>query len=157
MAIVFSRLLVYLAFFPTFSRTKYRHFWHGNQGNPDIGYGDQLVQRDLSFSVLARSIFAIMGGSGCGKSTLLRALIGLLRPRAGSVLFRGEDYWSLDDAGRGRMGRRFGVLFQQGALWSTLTAAENVALPLQLFTALTRSSTTSTVTTLGATRRTSAA
>ncbi len=123
----------------------------------DIGYGDQLVQRDLSFSVLARSIFAIMGGSGCGKSTLLHALIGLLRPRAGSVLFRGEDYWSLDDAGRGRMGRRFGVLFQQGALWSTLTAAENVALPLQLFTALTRSSTTSTVTTLGATRRTSAA
>lgn len=102
----------------------------------DLGYGDQVVQRDLSFRVQSRSIFAIMGGSGCGKTTLLHALIGLLRPSAGSVLFRGEDYWALDDAERGRLGRRFGVLFQQGALWSTLTAEENVALPLQLFTTL---------------------
>lgn len=101
-----------------------------------IGYGDQVVQRDLSFLVQEKSIFAIMGGSGCGKSTLLHALIGLLRPLAGEVLFGDTDYWSLDDAGRGRLGRRFGVLFQQGALWSTLTASENVALPLQLFTTL---------------------
>jgi len=101
-----------------------------------IGYGDHVVLQDLSFTVPARSIFAIMGASGCGKSTLLHALIGLLRPSAGAVLFRDQDYWSLDDAGRGRIGRRFGVLFQQSALWSTLTAAQNVALPLQLFTRL---------------------
>ncbi len=120
-------------------------------------FGPNEVLRGVDLHIPAGQFVAVVGRSGCGKSTLLHALIGLLRPRAGSVLFRGEDYWSLDDAGRGRMGRRFGVLFQQGALWSTLTAAENVALPLQLFTALTRSSTTSTVTTLGATRRTSAA
>lgn len=101
-----------------------------------IGYGDQVVQHDLSFTVKAGSIFAIMGGSGCGKSTLLHALVGLLRPLSGAVLFGSDDYWSLDSDGRGRIGRRFGVLFQQGALWSTLTATENVALPLQLFTAL---------------------
>jgi phospholipid/cholesterol/gamma-HCH transport system ATP-binding protein len=101
-----------------------------------LGYGDHVVLQNLSFSVPRRSIFAIMGGSGCGKSTLLHSLIGLLRPSAGAVLFRGEDFWTLDAAGRGRMGRRFGVLFQQGALWSTLTAAQNVALPLQLFTTL---------------------
>ena len=101
-----------------------------------VGYGDHSIIEDLSFTVREGSIFAIMGESGCGKSTLLHALIGLLRPSTGQILFRGEDYWSLDDAGRGRLGRRFGVLFQQSALWSTLTAAGNVALPLQLFTAL---------------------
>jgi phospholipid/cholesterol/gamma-HCH transport system ATP-binding protein len=101
-----------------------------------IGYGTQVVQHDLSFDVNARSIFAIMGASGCGKSTLLHSLMGLLRPSAGAVSFQGNDYWSADIAKRAEIGRRFGVLFQTSALWSALTASENVALPLQMFTKL---------------------
>jgi phospholipid/cholesterol/gamma-HCH transport system ATP-binding protein len=101
-----------------------------------VGYGERIVQHDVSFDVAAGSIFAIMGGSGCGKSTLLRALIGLLRPRAGSVCFGAEDYWSATAARRTQIGRRFGVLFQSGALWSSMTAAQNVALPLEMFTKL---------------------
>jgi phospholipid/cholesterol/gamma-HCH transport system ATP-binding protein len=101
-----------------------------------VGYGDRMVQHDVSFNVAAGSIFAIMGGSGCGKSTLLRALIGLLRPSAGSICFGTEDYWSATEARRTEIGRRFGVLFQSGALWSSMTAAQNVALPLQMFTKL---------------------
>jgi phospholipid/cholesterol/gamma-HCH transport system ATP-binding protein len=99
-----------------------------------VGYGDRIVQRDVSFDVARGSIFAIMGGSGCGKSTLLQALIGLLRPAAGSVCFGSEDYWAATEARRTQIGRRFGVLFQGGALWSSMTAAQNVALPLEMFT-----------------------
>jgi len=101
-----------------------------------VGYGERIVQRDVSFDVAAGSIFAIMGGSGCGKSTLLQSLIGLLRPAAGRVCFGTEDYWSATEARRTEMGRKFGVLFQSGALWSSMTAAENVALPLEMFTKL---------------------
>ncbi len=101
-----------------------------------VGYGTHVVQQNLSFDVNAGSIFAIMGVSGCGKSTLLRSLMGLLRPSAGTVCFQGNDYWSCDLEKRATIGRRFGVLFQTGALWSALTAAENVALPMQMFTKL---------------------
>jgi phospholipid/cholesterol/gamma-HCH transport system ATP-binding protein len=101
-----------------------------------IGYGTHLVQQELSFDVSVGSIFAIMGVSGCGKSTLLHSLMGLLRPSAGTVCFQGNDYWSADDTKRAEIGRRFGVLFQTSALWSSLTASENVALPLQMFTKL---------------------
>jgi len=101
-----------------------------------IGYGDQQVQHDVSFDVKPGSIFAIMGPSGCGKSTLLKALIGLLRPSAGMVHFGAQDYWSLNQGQRDDLGRCFGVLFQGGALWSSMSAAENVALPLQMFTRL---------------------
>ena len=101
-----------------------------------VGYGERPVQRDVSFEVKAGSIFAIMGGSGCGKSTLLKALIGLLPPSKGIVCFGTENYWAADEARRAAIGRRFGVLFQGGALWSAMTAAENVALPLQMFTRL---------------------
>jgi len=99
-----------------------------------VGFGGTPVQHDVSFDVKRGSIFGIMGISGCGKSTLLRALIGLLRPSAGSVLFDGEDYWALAEEQRAIRGRRFGVVFQGGALWSSLTAAQNVALPMQMFT-----------------------
>ncbi len=99
-----------------------------------FGYGGEPVQHDVSFAVKPGSIFAIMGASGCGKSTLLRALTGLLRPSAGTVRFGAQDYWSMDDEQRETFGRRVGVLFQGGALWSSMTAAENVALPLQMFT-----------------------
>jgi phospholipid/cholesterol/gamma-HCH transport system ATP-binding protein len=105
-----------------------------------VGYGDVPVQHGVTFEVRRGSIFGIMGISGCGKSTLLRALIGLLRPSAGTVLFDGEDYWALDEAQRAIRGRRFGVVFQGGALWNSLTAAQNVALPLQMFTTSSKSS-----------------
>jgi phospholipid/cholesterol/gamma-HCH transport system ATP-binding protein len=101
-----------------------------------FGYGDAPVQHDVSFDVRTGSIFAIMGSSGSGKSTLLKCLIGLLRPSAGVVRFGDEDYWATADSRRAEIGRRFGVLFQEGALWSSMTAAENVALPLEMFTKL---------------------
>jgi phospholipid/cholesterol/gamma-HCH transport system ATP-binding protein len=114
-----------------------------DQGNPILqvsglafGYGPQLLQHDVSFDVKRGSIFAIMGASGSGKSTLLKALIGLLRPSAGKIIFGGVNYCSLGDAARAEIGRHFGVLFQGGALWSSMTAAQNVALPLQMFTEL---------------------
>jgi len=101
-----------------------------------IGFGDRIVQHDLSFTVAAGSVFAIMGGSGCGKSTLLKAMIGLLRPFAGRIRVGDEDYWAASDGRRAEIGRRFGVLFQSGALWSSMSTAENVALPLRLLTSL---------------------
>ena len=104
--------------------------------NLTVGFGSRTVQRELNFSVRRGSIFAIMGGSGCGKSTVLRAMIGLLPPLAGTVIVDGEDYWAGNDIRRSAIGHRFGVLFQSGALWSSMTVAENVALPLQMFTGL---------------------
>jgi phospholipid/cholesterol/gamma-HCH transport system ATP-binding protein len=103
-----------------------------------LAFGSKVVQRNLSFDVRRGTIFAVMGGSGCGKSTVLRALIGLLPPAAGRVEVDGEDYWAADPARRNVIGRRFGVLFQSGALWSSLTVGENVALPLQMLTGLGR-------------------
>jgi phospholipid/cholesterol/gamma-HCH transport system ATP-binding protein len=101
-----------------------------------IGFGEVIVQHDISFKVEAGSIFAIMGGSGSGKSTLLKAMIGLLRPSAGTILVGEEDYWAASDERRTEIGRGFGVLFQSGALWSSMSAAENVALPLRMLTPL---------------------
>ena len=93
-----------------------------------IGYGDYVVQRGLSFIVNKGDIFVIMGGNGCGKTTLMRALIGLQRPLQGSVRYSGEDFWGAPEEDRQRLKRRLGVLFQSGALWSSLTLADNVAL-----------------------------
>jgi phospholipid/cholesterol/gamma-HCH transport system ATP-binding protein len=104
--------------------------------NLTVAFGPNVIQRDLNFSVRRGSIFAIMGGSGCGKSTVLKAMIGLLTPAGGTVLIDGEDYWSASERRRVGLRRRFGVLFQGGALWSSMTVGENVALPLQMFTRL---------------------
>jgi phospholipid/cholesterol/gamma-HCH transport system ATP-binding protein len=102
-----------------------------------LAFGPRIIQRDLSFDVRRGSIFAVMGGSGCGKSTVLKSMIGLLRPRVGQFLVEGEDYWNDDERRRTEIGRsRFGVLFQNAALWSTMTVGMNVALPMQLFTKL---------------------
>lgn len=101
-----------------------------------VGFGDVIVQRDISFKVAAGSIFAIMGGSGCGKSTVLKAMIGLLRPRLGSIHVGEEDYWAASDERRAEIGRGFGILFQSGALWNSMTVAENVAFPLKMLTPL---------------------
>src|SRR5580698_1543665 len=100
------------------------------------GYNGEMLQHDVSFDVKRGSIFAIMGASGSGKSTLLKLLIGLQRPSAGEIAFDGVTYCSLGDPERAEIGRHFGVLFQGGALWSSMTAAENVGLPLQMFTPL---------------------
>jgi phospholipid/cholesterol/gamma-HCH transport system ATP-binding protein len=104
--------------------------------NLTMAYGDYVIQRDLSFTVNRGDIFIIMGGSGSGKSTLLRHVIGLKEPAKGQVLYDGVDFWQAPPEEQGRIKRRLGVLFQSGALWSSLTLAENVALPLGEYTDL---------------------
>lgn len=105
--------------------------------NLTMRFGSYLVQRDVSFEIAPGRVFVIMGDSGCGKSTLLRHMVGLVRPAAGDVLYDGDSFWAgADDDGRAAMSRRFGILFQSGALWSSMTLAENVALPLAQYTRL---------------------
>ncbi len=101
-----------------------------------MGYGDFVVQRDLSFTVDRGEIFIIMGGSGCGKSTLLKLMIGLKEPLAGDVYYDGTPFWHSDDANQQAVRRRFGTLFQSGALWSSMTLAENIQLALRQYTDL---------------------
>ena len=105
-----------------------------------MAYGSFVVMRDLDFSIPPGEVFIIMGGSGCGKSTLMRHMIGLMAPTKGQVLYDGVSFWDSDPEERARMMRRFGVLYQSGALWSSMTLAENVALPLQQYTDLTAES-----------------
>jgi phospholipid/cholesterol/gamma-HCH transport system ATP-binding protein len=99
-------------------------------------YGSNVVMKDLTFSVNRGEVFVIMGGSGSGKSTLLKHLTGLKPPAKGTILIDGEDFGAAAAEARVHVLRRMGVLFQNGALWSGLTLAENVALPLTEFTAL---------------------
>ncbi len=103
-----------------------------------MAYGHNVVQRDLSFSVNRGDIFIIMGGSGCGKSTLLRHLIGLQRPAKGAVLYSDVSLWDVEAEERDAIVQGCGVLFQSGALWSSMTLAENVALPIEEYTGLSR-------------------
>jgi phospholipid/cholesterol/gamma-HCH transport system ATP-binding protein len=104
--------------------------------NLTMAYGDFLIQRDLNFSIAPGDIFVIMGGSGCGKSTLLRHLIGLVTPAKGDVLYQGENFWKATQKQRDARMRRNGVLYQSGALWSSMTLAENIGLPLGEYTDL---------------------
>ena len=99
-------------------------------------YDARIIMRDLNFQVGRGEIFVLMGGSGGGKSTLLKHLIGLKKPARGTILFEGEDFGAADGVTQLRVLRRMGVLYQNGALWSGLTLAENVALPLEEFTTL---------------------
>lgn len=101
-----------------------------------LGYEERAVVRDLAFSVPPGAVFVVMGTSGCGKSTLLRWMTGLLTPFAGRVLYGGVSFWDAEPEERDALSRSFGVLFQGGALWSSLTLAENVALPVREYTAL---------------------
>jgi phospholipid/cholesterol/gamma-HCH transport system ATP-binding protein len=101
-----------------------------------MAYGSFVIMRDLDFTIRHGDIFIIMGGSGCGKSTLLQHMIGLLEPAAGEIVYDGESFTSADVAERTRMLRRFGVLYQGGGLWSSMTLAENIGLPLNQFTPL---------------------
>jgi phospholipid/cholesterol/gamma-HCH transport system ATP-binding protein len=101
-----------------------------------MAYGSFVVMRDLNFEVAEKDIFVIMGGSGCGKSTLMRHLIGLQEPVRGRILYEAEDFTAAAPADRSRFIRRFGVMYQSGALWSSLTLAENLALPLEEYSGL---------------------
>lgn len=103
-----------------------------------MAYGSFVVQHDLSFRIERGQIFVIMGDSGCGKSTLLRHMIGLRRPARGEVLYSGEDFWAASDEEQERLKRGFGVAYQGGALWSSMTLAENVSLPLEQYTQLSK-------------------
>jgi phospholipid/cholesterol/gamma-HCH transport system ATP-binding protein len=102
-----------------------------------MAYGDFVIQRDLNFTINRGDIFIIMGGSGCGKSTLLMHLIGLQSPAKGEVFYGQQNFWRSNAREREKIMRRIGVLFQSGALLSSLTLAENIALPLMEFTGLT--------------------
>jgi phospholipid/cholesterol/gamma-HCH transport system ATP-binding protein len=101
-----------------------------------MAYGSFVLMHDLNFTVRRGDIFIIMGGSGCGKSTLLRHLIGLKAPAHGDVFYNGHSFWTAAPEEREHMMRRFGILYQKGALWSSLTLAENVALPIEQYTNL---------------------
>ncbi|MBS3964205.1 MAG: ATP-binding cassette domain-containing protein [Methylomonas sp.] len=107
--------------------------------NLTMAYGSFVIQRKLDFTIARGDVFIIMGGSGCGKSTLLKHLIGLQRPVVGDVLYGNRNFWQADDAQRQAVMRRVGVLYQSGALFSSMTLAENVALPLTEFTGFSRS------------------
>lgn len=96
-----------------------------------MAYGEFVIQRDLNFAIRKGEIFVIMGDSGSGKSSLLRHLIGLQRPAEGKIYYGDASFWDLKEAERSQFSRRFGVLYQSGALWSSMTLAENVALPLR--------------------------
>jgi phospholipid/cholesterol/gamma-HCH transport system ATP-binding protein len=101
-----------------------------------MAYSGFVLQRNLEFTVGTGDIFVIMGGSGCGKSTLLRHMIGLNEPAEGEILYGAESFTAAAPDRRREMLRGIGVLYQSGALWSSMTLAENVALPLGEFTDL---------------------
>jgi phospholipid/cholesterol/gamma-HCH transport system ATP-binding protein len=102
------------------------------------GYGGNVVLSEVSFVVHARELLFIIGGSGCGKSTLLRCMIGLLKPMTGDVAYFGKSFTAADAAQRRSILKTFGVLYQNNALWSSMTLAENVSLPLEEHTNLTQ-------------------
>ena len=101
-----------------------------------VGYGDELVVRDVDLAVRRGEIVALLGGSGSGKSTLLKAITGLLRPRAGEVRLFGRPLHEVDDEERNALLRRTGMVFQQDALFGSMTVLDNVALPLRELTRL---------------------
>lgn len=101
-----------------------------------IGYSDRVIQHNLNFDINKNDIFFIIGGSGCGKTTLLKSMIGLLAPKTGEVLFNGVNFYDADEKTQLDLLKSWGITYQSGALLSSMTLAENVALPLQLYTDL---------------------
>ena len=104
--------------------------------NLTMAYGSFVLMQDLNFTINRGDIFIIMGGSGCGKSTLMKIMVGLKTPALGEIFYRDVGFWGTDLSERERLMRRFGILYQSGALWSSMTLAENVALPLGEYTDL---------------------
>jgi phospholipid/cholesterol/gamma-HCH transport system ATP-binding protein len=101
-----------------------------------VGYGDVEVLKDISFDVRRGEVFVILGGSGCGKSTLLKHMIGLFPPMKGSVKIEGRDLVTAEGRERQDILKRIGVSYQSGALFGSMTLAENVQLPLTEYTDL---------------------
>ncbi|MBN2299443.1 MAG: ATP-binding cassette domain-containing protein [Deltaproteobacteria bacterium] len=113
------------------------------QGDPHIrvndvtlAYGNYVVMKDISFSIRRGEIFVVMGGSGCGKSTLMKIMLGLMPPVKGDVFYNGVNFWESSQNRRNKILENVGILYQKGALWSSMTLAENVALPLEEHTNL---------------------
>ena len=104
--------------------------------NLTMAFGDFVLMRDINFTVRRHDVFVIMGGSGSGKSTLLRHMLGLIEPAKGEILYGNETFTQAGPEDRQRMLRRCGVLYQSGALWTSMTLADNVGLPLEEFTEL---------------------
>ena len=104
--------------------------------NLTMAYGDYVVMRDLTFQINRGDVFIIMGGSGCGKSTMMRHLIGLEEPAQGDIFYGDTNFTQADGEERNALLRRFGVMYQGGALWSSMTLAQNVAMPLEQYTNL---------------------
>ena len=102
--------------------------------NLSIGYGDNIIMKNLSFDVNRGDIFIIMGGSGCGKSTLLRTLTGLIPAPDGKIYIQGVEMGAATIAQKLEIMKHSGILYQSGALFSSMTLGENVALPLQQYT-----------------------
>jgi len=101
-----------------------------------MAYGDYVIMRDLNFTVGRGDIFIIMGGSGCGKSTLMKIMVGLKEPARGKVFYGDLNLWEAVPDDRKHIVQNIGILYQSGALWSSMTLAENVALPLEEYTDL---------------------
>ncbi|OIO59529.1 MAG: polyamine ABC transporter ATP-binding protein [Verrucomicrobia bacterium CG_4_10_14_3_um_filter_43_23] len=102
----------------------------------DLAYGNFVVMRHLTFDIKRGEIFVIMGGSGCGKTTLLKHLIGLQEVASGNIFYGKQNFTKADGDERKAILEKVGILYQAGALWSSMTLAENVALPLQEYTGL---------------------
>ena len=102
--------------------------------NLSVGYGTNTVQRDINFTVRKKDIFFIIGGSGCGKTTLLKHMIGLVKPSKGEILYDKVNFFETDEQTQLNLLKNWGVTYQAGALFTSMTLAENVALPLQLYT-----------------------
>jgi phospholipid/cholesterol/gamma-HCH transport system ATP-binding protein len=101
-----------------------------------MAYGSFVVQRDLTFTVNREDVFIIMGGSGCGKSSLMRHMVGLKAPAKGQVFYEGINFWETEPEQRDQIMKNIGILYQSSALWSSMTLAENIALPLGEYTDL---------------------
>ena len=102
----------------------------------DIAYGDFVIQQNLNFQVKKAEIFVLMGGSGCGKTTVMRCITGLKSPSKGRILIGDTSLWEVAPAERENLSRNFGIVYQSGALWSSMTLTENIGLPLEEYTDL---------------------
>ena len=107
--------------------------------NLTVGYDDFIILENLNFHIFEKEVFIILGGSGCGKSTILKHLIGLYPPMSGEILINGSSMVNADDKAKKEISRQFGVLYQSGALFSSLTLEENISLPINEFTCLSES------------------
>jgi phospholipid/cholesterol/gamma-HCH transport system ATP-binding protein len=104
-----------------------------------MAYGDFVLMRDLNFTVNRGDVFIVMGGSGCGKSTLMRIMVGLKSPATGQIFYGEVSFWETSPEQQEQITRNLGILYQSGALWSSMTLAENIAMPLEQYTDLSSS------------------